>query len=84
MWESMGPITDRTKERVGASDFAVVEFRRLMVDAARQFQRDGTVLGRTEPHIPHVKIASFEGIVAKSVDWRTLGIATEEQIIAAE
>ena len=28
MWETMGPIADRTRERLGASDFAVVEFRR--------------------------------------------------------
>ena len=35
MWETMGAIADRTKERLGASDLAVVEFRRLMVDAAR-------------------------------------------------
>jgi phenylpropionate dioxygenase-like ring-hydroxylating dioxygenase large terminal subunit len=43
MWETMGPIADRTRERLGASDLAVVEFRRLMVDAARAFaeRRDG-------------------------------------------
>jgi phthalate 4,5-dioxygenase oxygenase subunit len=84
MWESMGPIIDRTKERLGASDFAVVEFRRLMIEAARQMQAGGPVLGRTEPHIPHVKIASFEGVVSKTTDWRTLGAAEENQIIAAE
>jgi phthalate 4,5-dioxygenase oxygenase subunit len=84
MWESMGPITDRTKERVGASDFAVVEFRRLMVEAARRMRDDGVALGTTEPHIPHVRIASFERVVPKSADWRTLGGGEEEQIIAAE
>ena len=40
MWESMGPIGDRSKEKVGASDVAVVAFRRLMVEAARAM-RDG-------------------------------------------
>ncbi len=35
MWETMGPIADRTRERLGASDLAVVEFRDLMVEAAR-------------------------------------------------
>ena len=39
MWEGMGPIGDRSKERVGASDVAVVAFRRLMVEAARAMQR---------------------------------------------
>ncbi|MPZ55422.1 MAG: Rieske 2Fe-2S domain-containing protein [Rhizobiales bacterium] len=77
MWESMGPISDRTKERVGASDSAVVEFRRLMVEAARQMRAGGPTIGTTEPHIPHVRIASFEGVVPKTVDWRTLGAAEE-------
>ena len=38
----------------------------------------GVALGRTEPHIPHAKISSFEGIVPKTTDWRTLGVAPEE------
>ena len=84
MWESMGAISDRTKERVGASDFAVVEFRRLMVEAARALHDGGEALGATEPHIPHVKIASFEGVVPKTADWRTLGVAEEERALRAE
>jgi phthalate 4,5-dioxygenase len=78
MWESMGAISDRTKERLGASDVAVAEFRRLMVDAARTMRDSGIAIGRTQPHIPHAKISSFEGIVPKSTDWRTLGISPEE------
>ena len=35
MWLSMGPIADRTSERLGASDIAVVQYRRVMIDAAR-------------------------------------------------
>ncbi len=42
MWELMGPISDRSKERVGASDVAVVAFRRLMVEAARNMRQQGT------------------------------------------
>jgi phthalate 4,5-dioxygenase oxygenase subunit len=78
MWESMGAISDRTKERLGASDVAVAEFRRLMVDAARTMRDSGIAIGRTQPHISHAKISSFEGIVAKSTDWRTLGVSQEE------
>ena len=79
MWETMGRtgISDRTKERLGASDIAVVEFRRLMVEAARQMRDTGVALGRTEPHIPQAKISSYEGIVPKTTDWRTLGVAPE-------
>ena len=31
MWESMGPIADRSRERLGVSDVAIVHFRRIMV-----------------------------------------------------
>lgn len=73
MWEGMGPITDRTKERVGASDVAVVAFRRLMIEAARQVRDGGPVIGTTEPRVPHANISSFEGVVPKTTDWRSLG-----------
>jgi phthalate 4,5-dioxygenase len=86
MWETMGRngISDRTKERLGASDIAVVEFRRLMIDAARRMRDTGVAIGRTMPHIPHAKISSFEGIVPKTTDWRTLGVAPEELALRAD
>jgi phthalate 4,5-dioxygenase oxygenase subunit len=77
MWETMGPIADRTRERLGASDLAVVEFRRLMVEAARQMQTGGPALGTTDPHIPHTCIRSFEGVVPKGTDWRHCGTAPD-------
>jgi phthalate 4,5-dioxygenase oxygenase subunit len=78
MWTSMGAITDRSKDTLGASDIAVVEFRKLMVEAARQMQDGGPALGASEPRIPQAKIASYQGIVPKSTDWRVLGAAEEE------
>ncbi|MEX2628358.1 MAG: Rieske 2Fe-2S domain-containing protein [Tistlia sp.] len=76
MWVSMGPIVDRTKDVLGASDLAIVEFRRLMVEAAGQVRDGGPALGTSEPRIPHVEIASWQGIVPKTTDWRTLGGGT--------
>ena len=75
MWETMGPIADRSRERLGASDMAIVQFRRIMVDAAR---KSGTaVRNRHVPqHVAHVKLKSFEGIVPET-DWMTLGVAAE-------
>jgi phthalate 4,5-dioxygenase len=73
MWESMGPIADRSKDKTGQSDVAVVHFRRMMVAAAKTFQEGGPAIGTAEPRIPHVTLGSFEGVVPKSVDWRTLG-----------
>lgn len=77
MWESMGPISDRTRERVGASDVAVVAFRRLMVEAARTMRDSGNAIGAAEPHVPHATISSFEGVVPKTMNWRTLGGGSE-------
>jgi phthalate 4,5-dioxygenase len=77
MWESMGPITDRCQERVGASDVAVVAFRRLMIEAARTVREGGAAIGTTQPHIAHANISSFEGVLPKSVNWRTLGGGSE-------
>lgn len=78
MWTSMGPIIDRTREVLGASDVAVVEFRRIMVEAARKMQSGGVAIGRTGPNIPYTRIASYQGIVSKSTNWRELGAAAEE------
>jgi phthalate 4,5-dioxygenase oxygenase subunit len=78
MWETMGPIADRGRERLGASDLAIVEFRRIMVDAARGFALGAPAIGTIEPRVPRAKLRSFEGIVPKGTDWRTLGVAPEE------
>jgi phthalate 4,5-dioxygenase len=78
MWESMGPIPDRSHDYLGASDVAVAQFRRQMVAAAKRVAEGGPALGTTEPRIPQVKLASFEGIVPKSADWRTLGVSDTE------
>jgi phthalate 4,5-dioxygenase oxygenase subunit len=77
MWESMGPIGDRSKERVGASDVAVVAFRRLMVEAARAMRNGEPAIGTTKPHIPHATISSYEGVVPKTINWRSLGGGSE-------
>lgn len=79
MWETMGPIADRTKERLGASDLAVVEFRKLMVDAAKQMRDKGVAIGTTTPHIPHTHIRSSESIVSKSTDWRTFTVTNDSE-----
>jgi phthalate 4,5-dioxygenase oxygenase subunit len=77
MWESMGPISDRSQERVGASDVAVVAFRRLMVEAARTMDKDGVAIGKSEPHVVHATISSYEGVVPKTTNWRSLGGGSE-------
>ena len=79
MWETMGAIADRGKERLGASDLAIVEFRRIMVEAVRRFAEGGKAIGTAEPRVPKAKLRSFEGIVPKSTDWKTLNVSAEER-----
>lgn len=73
MWESMGPIVDRTLERLGASDQAIVKFRRLMVDAVKRFIDSGYVIGSPEnSRIPQSTIRPFEGMLSKGAEWQHL------------
>jgi len=71
MWETMGGIADRSKELLGASDVAIVQFRRMMVDAVRAFRDGAPALGSADA-VPRTNIRAFEGIVPKSTDWRDL------------
>lgn len=72
MWETMGPIVDRSTDRLGTSDGAIAQFRKTMIEAARAAQADGTIIGAAEAS-NQVKLRSFEGVVPKSSDWRELG-----------
>lgn len=78
MWESMGVIADRSAERLGASDIAVIQFRRIMLDAVSRLERGGGVIGQVEPHLPQAGLRSYQGIVPKTEDWRLLGAGAAE------
>ncbi len=78
MWESMGRIADRTSERLGASDIAVIQFRRLMLDAVNRFEGGADPIGLEQPHLPQATLRSYQGVVPKSSNWRTLGASDEE------
>jgi len=69
MWVTMGPIADRTHERLGASDMAVVEFRKQMLEAVRAFQAGGAAIGTGDLRIPS-SVVAFQAIVPKTTDWR--------------
>jgi len=81
MWESMGLIADRSKDHPGSSDVAVVQFRRMMVAAAKKFQEGGQAICTGE-HPPYAQLASVERIVPKTTDWKTLGVPAESAVTA--
>ena len=69
MWVTMGPIADRSADRLGASDLAVVEFRRQMLDAVRAFQKGEPAIGTGDAAIAST-VCAYQAIVPKSTDWR--------------
>ena len=78
MWESMGAIADRTSERLGASDIAVIQFRRIMLDALARFLEGAEPIGLAAPHLSQAKLRSYQGVVPKTENWRLLGTSDEE------
>ncbi|AEF88692.1 Phthalate 4,5-dioxygenase [Delftia sp. Cs1-4] len=73
MWVTMGALADRDKDVLGASDVAIVEFRRQMAKAAKEFQEGAPAIGTGSNRVT-LGVRSFQQIVPKSTDWRSLGI----------
>ena len=69
MWVTMGEIADRTNDRLGASDIAVVAFRKQMLEAVRAFMAGESPIGVGEKAIP-AEICAFQAMVPKATDWR--------------
>jgi len=70
MWVSMGPIVDRTHDRLGASDMAIVEFRQRMLKAVRDFMAGELPIGTGANAVPR-EVCSYQAIVPKTTDWRS-------------
>ena len=71
MWVTMGPMANRSIERLGASDQAVVEFRKQMVAAAQGFANGKPAIG-TGAARASKDVCSFQAVMPKAVDWRTI------------
>ena len=85
MWETMGPIAERHTERLGASDQAIIEFRRQMLNAVIHFTEGGPAIGTQEyaeasgeAYIPREQLRAYEGILAKTSTWRNLDTADSQ------
>lgn len=57
---------------------AILQFRRIRIEAAQKLRDGGPAIGTSPTHVPHAKLKSFEGIVPKTTQWTTLGVADEE------
>lgn len=70
--ESMGPIYDRTQERLGTSDKAIIRMRRLLMAAAKHVAAGGDAPA-VDGDLDYRSIRSAEKILEEGEDWRTLG-----------
>ena len=67
--ESMGPIVDRSKEHLGPADRAVIQARRLLLDAVRAVGSGASPRGVGPSYYT---LRAGEAVLARDVDWRTL------------
>ena len=70
----MGPIVDRTKENLSASDMAIVIARRMLIGAAGTVADGGDPPGTGESYY---NVRAIDGILPKDADWKE---ALEDQM----
>ena len=65
---TMGAIYDRTQEKLGTTDAAIIAFRRVMIKAAKTF-RDQGVLPPTVDDPALYRARGFAAMLPQDVDW---------------
>ena len=66
--ESMGRITDRTKERLGTADSMIIRVRRRLLNAAKALRDEGAAPpGVDDPGV--FRVRSCAALLPKEVDW---------------
>ena len=79
--ESLGPISDRTKEHLGASHAAVVRLRDTMLKSVRGFM-EGEDPPRLDPPIAFDQIRSHHKMLPVDVPWHQIDEYEGEDIEA--
>ncbi len=67
--ESMGRVVDRSQEHLGPADKAIIQARRLLLQAVKSAQDGGTPRG-VEP--TYYTLRAAEGVMARDADWRDI------------
>jgi phthalate 4,5-dioxygenase oxygenase subunit len=80
--ESMGPITDRTKEHLGSSDMAVIAWRKLILRLCKELQAGDEPAAALDNAAFNIRSASI--VLPREADWLTDALAltaglTEEE-----
>lgn len=82
--ESMGPIYDRTKEHLGASDLPIIHFRRMMIDGAERHAASGKTPPGLEQPVDYGRLQTGEGMVPHEERWQIVMEDEAPQSIAAK
>ncbi len=70
MWVTMGPIADRANDILGLSDFAIVEFRRYLLEQAKLYTEDSEHYEEQVFRKPGTEITpSWQGVIPLDTDW---------------
>jgi phenylpropionate dioxygenase-like ring-hydroxylating dioxygenase large terminal subunit len=67
--ESMGRIVDRSKEHLGPADKAIIQARRLLIEAVKTVQAGGTPRG---VDATYYTLRAAEGVIPREADWHEL------------
>jgi phenylpropionate dioxygenase-like ring-hydroxylating dioxygenase large terminal subunit len=65
--ESMGRIVDRSREHLGPADKAIIQARRLLLQAVKTVQEGGTPRGIAPTYYT---MRAAEGVLPRAADWR--------------
>ena len=75
--ESMGPIVDRSREHLGSTDKAIIQFRRCLLDAARDLQNG--IDPPDQISKPTRTLRAADVTIPKDVRWQD---AAQEKLVA--
>jgi len=67
--EGMGPIVDRSKEHLGPADKAIIQARRLLLQAVKTAQDGGAPRGVGPSYYG---VRAGEGVLPRDADWRKI------------
>jgi phenylpropionate dioxygenase-like ring-hydroxylating dioxygenase large terminal subunit len=67
--ESMGRVVDRSKEHLGPADKAIIQARRLLLQAVKTVEEGGTPRG-IKP--TYYTLRASEGVLPRAAEWRSI------------
>ncbi|WP_433285462.1 Rieske 2Fe-2S domain-containing protein [Pseudonocardia sp. CA-142604] len=84
--ESMGPIYDRSQERLGTIDKAIIRMRNQLIRSAKSLEEnsDAPLLALSGPDADFRKIRGADKILEEGEDWRYLGTDDDPAVQEAE